>query len=124
MKKFLFILVAFLGISYAANAQVCKISGSNDNVEVFSCYPDVANNKIMVTVSNDSQDISANVTVEVKVTGYKDGTSNKSGSFTVTGKCLAKPNQTTSLEIRIPNGYKLTDSSNVSCSKISGTKCI
>jgi len=125
MKKILLLLVAFLGISYAANAQVCKISGSNDNVEVFSCYADVTNNQIVVTVSNDSQDISANVTVEVTVSGYDKGSLRYSDkSFTVSGKGLATPNQTTTIKINVPNGYKLNDGSKVSCSGISGTKCI
>ena len=50
-----------------SNAQVCKISNSNDNVEVFSATI-INGSSVAVTVGNDSQDISANVTVEVTVT--------------------------------------------------------
>lgn len=121
MKKVLLIMFALVCFGATAKAQVCKISGSNDNVEVFGCRLDLGNNGVIVTVSNDSNDISANVTVKVEIQG-KEGCS--SCTTTVEGKNLAKPNQTTQIKIRVPSSFKLTENSRLKCTEISGSKCI
>ena len=65
MKRF-FLFILLLCTFIFVEAHVCKISDSNDNVEVFSASI-VDGSRVEVTVGNDSQDISANVTVEVVV---------------------------------------------------------
>lgn len=104
-------------------AQVCKISNSNDNVEVFSAFI-IDNSRVEVSVGNDSQSISANITVEIEVT-YTSGSSNKTLKYT--GKTVAKPNDETTINIPIKNSHP--DNSNYKPSSvkvigISGTKCM
>lgn len=120
MKKGVFIALLLLFAFRAVDAQVCKISNSNDNVEVFSASI-VDDSKVEVTVGNDSHDISANVTVEVVVT-Y----GNKTCTKTYSGKKIAKPNSETVITIPISSTYSSTISNrptSVTVSGISGTKC-
>lgn len=114
-------MFALICFGATAKAQVCKISGSNDNVEVFGCRTDAENNQVFVTVSNDSNDISANVTVTVEVKG-REGCN--SCTTTVEGKALAKPGQSTLIKIKVPSSFKLTENSRSTCTGISGTKCL
>lgn len=118
MKKVLLMMFALICFGVTANAQVCKISDSNDSVEVFSSYIDVSNNQIVVTVGNDSNEISANVTLTVTVNVLNG---NKWENQTLTGKSIAEPNRTTTVTTK-PNG-KLTELSKIKEVKISGTKC-
>ncbi|MBR0055583.1 MAG: hypothetical protein IJP65_09840 [Bacteroidales bacterium] len=123
MKKILLVLAVIIGLSTSANAQVCKISNSNDNVEIFSAVIE-NDNTVAVTVGNDSQSVSANVTVEVEVT-YKDSyPRTKTKKFY--GKNVAKPNTTTIVKIPIDSSYP--DSSykpvSVKALNITGTKCM
>ena len=102
-----------------ANAQVCTISDSKDNVEVFSASI-VMDNQVNIIVGNDSQDISANVTVQVKV-NYAN-----SKTKTFTGKKTARPNAETIIEIPIDPTYGNGSSAkpiSVEVVGISGTKC-
>lgn len=124
MKKVILLILALICFGATTNAQVCKISGTNDNVEVFTCYTDVANNQVVVRVSNDSNDISANVTVTVEVTGAQRSGYPGTRSVTVTGKGLAKPNGPTDIRIDMPSGWTLLQSSVVKCTDIDGSKCI
>lgn len=124
MKKTIF--VAIIGIAAispfsvvagsidSSAEQVCKISESNDTVEVFNCYLD--GNKVKVSLSNDSQNIKANVTVTVEVT-Y--GNSKRS----YTGRTLAGPGSTT-LEIPIDPKVGYSEPSSVVVTSISGKKCM
>ena len=80
MRSKLFLLLALVGFFSNVSAQVCKINESGDNVEVFSAIIE-SENTVAVTVGNDSQDISANVTVTVEVT-YKKGNAKHTQSFT------------------------------------------
>lgn len=122
MKKSFLLLFVLIFFGASARAQVCKISGTNnDNIEVFTCFPDVSRNQVIVRVSNDSRDISANVTVEVEVQNAKSGSSLK--KLTITGKGLAKPNGPTDIRIDLPSGFELVKESSVECKGISGAKC-
>ncbi|MDE5551191.1 MAG: hypothetical protein K2I99_07590 [Bacteroidaceae bacterium] len=119
MKKVLTALLFLWTVIGFANAQVCKISNSGDNVEVFSAV--IEGNTVKVTVSNDSENISANVTVTVKVT-YSNGMRTER-TMTFSGKELCKPNKPTLITIPISeqqNGLKATKVEVVS---ITGTKC-
>lgn len=120
MRSKLFLLLALVGFFSNVSAQVCKINESGDNVEVFSAIIE-SENTVAVTVGNDSQDISANVTVTVEVT-YKKGNAKHTQSFT--GKGIAKPNQETIIRISIPaedkSGYKPYS---VKVTGITGNKC-
>ena len=123
MKKILLVLAVIIGLSTSAHAQVCKISNSNDNVEIFSAVIE-NDNTVAVTVGNDSQSVSANVTVEVEVT-YKDSYP-RSKTKKFYGKNVAKPNTTTVIKIPIDSSYP--DSSykpvSVKALNITGTKCM
>ena len=121
MKKVVFVLFVLICFGATANAQVCKISGTNDNVEVFGCHTDAENNQVIVTVSNDSNDISDNVTVTVEVKGKADC---GSCTTTVEGKGLSKPGQTTQIKIKMPSSFKLTENSRSKCTGIRGSKCL
>lgn len=121
MKQLLFMLMLLMGAVGSANAQVCKISNTNDNVEVFSASL-TSPNQVTVVVSNDSKEISANVTVKVKVT-YEVGSSAKEYDFT--GKGLARPNKSTAILISIPEkDTKNRVAKSVEAISISGTKCL
>lgn len=123
MKKLFLMLVVLIGFLFAANAQVCKISGSNDNVEVFNC--EVVANQVWVTVSNDSNDINANVTVTVNVSGLKkDGITGDSHTTTISGKGKSRANQTDIIKIDIPSPYSVCSKTSAKCTGISGSKCL
>ena len=117
MKKIFLILIVLLGINITSNAQVCKISGENDSVEVFSA--DIVENgtKVQVTVANDSQNISASVTVT-----YKNGGRTQTRSYS--GKTIAKPNTESVINIPIEASIGIFKPVSVEVDKISGTKCM
>ena len=124
MKKILLLsLIVLSSLGITANAQICKISETGDNVEVFSAVIEDGNT-VVVTVGNDSQNTSANVTITIEVT-YKSPTSVATRNYSYTGKVIAKPNQESIVRIRIPesdrNGYI---PQNVKVTKIEGTKCM
>jgi hypothetical protein len=122
MKKIIFIVVAVIGLSFCVNAQVCKINGTNDNVEVMSC--NIVGNQVLVKVSNDSRDISANVTVSVTVE-YAHASGGGCGTKTasLSGKTQSFANDYATIEIDIPikDGYKPC---RVEATSILGTKCM
>lgn len=120
MKKVLLILVAMLGISFAANAQSCKIQGANDGstVMVTNDYQD--GNKIVVNLENDSNEICANVTVEVTVS-YAGG-----NTKTYSGRGKSCPGTSCKIEIPIQenyNGQSRYPLKGYKVQKVSGTKC-
>jgi hypothetical protein len=120
MKKISLFLLLILGVCGISTAQVCKISDTGDNVEVFSASID--GHMVSVVVGNDSQDKSANVTVSVTVK-YKNSYNTK--EYTFTSKAIAKPNQTTEIKIDIPERDeqgRVPVSVNVT--GITGTKCL
>lgn len=111
--------MVIFGLSLTAgnvNAQVCKISGSNDNVEVFSCQ--LNENNVDITLSNDSNDIKANVTVTVEVFYGNNLTK------TYTGKVLANPGTSTALSIPIEGKVNNLTAKSVKVTSLSGTKCL
>ena len=119
MKIKLLLLLSLIGLFSNLSAQVCKISESGDNVEVFSASI-VMDNQVNIIVGNDSQDISANITVQVKV-NYAN-----SKTKTFTGKKTARPNAETIIEIPIDPTYGNGSSAkpiSVEVVGISGTKC-
>lgn len=118
MKKIIFMFTAIVCMVMNSNAQVCRISESNDNVEVFSCYLTDNNSTVTVTVGNDSQNISANVTITVEVT-Y-----NSTTKKTYSTKVIAKPNQTTDAKISIQEKVGNVTAKSVSVVSITGTKCL
>ncbi|MBE6347307.1 MAG: hypothetical protein E7067_08945 [Lentimicrobiaceae bacterium] len=118
MKKVLLFLIVLLGINLTSNAQLCEIRGGNGaSVEVFSATIEEGGSMVYVTVSNDSNDISANVTVNVSVE-YKDGS-----KLSFSGKDRALPNQNTVIKIPIKpkNGSWMCKSVNVD--SITGSRC-
>lgn len=116
MKQLLFLVLFLFGVAESSQAQVCKLPNSDDNVEVFSATLD-GTNKVKVVVSNDSQEVSANVTVKVKVT-YGNGVSKE-----FTGKGLAKPNNSSEILIIIDEKIGGYTPRSVEAISITGTKC-
>jgi len=122
MKKFFLVLSLFLG-TFLVNADnvICKISGENDSVEIFDYQYDEKERVVNVTVGNDSQNISASVTVEVEVT-Y---TNNNKKIFK--GKDIAKPNCTSIIKVRVEDTYNNAGKypiKSVIAKSIGGTKCM
>ncbi len=125
MKKCIYLSLIMLCTYYISEAQVCKISNSNDNVEVFSASI-VDGSRVDVTVGNDSQDISANVTVEVTVT-FESSRYSNNYSKNYVGKGVASPNQETIIKIPIDTTYPSKPDfkpTSVKVVGISGTKCL
>lgn len=119
MKKILFLFLTMCTLIVSANSQVCKISGENDNVEIFSCLLAENNTEVHVVVANDSQSISANVTVTVEV-DY-GGNIKK----TYTGRAIAKPNQETLIIIKgVSPKVSNRDVKSVQAISITGAKCL
>ena len=119
MKRFLLILVAFLGISYAANAQSCTIQGDSDGstVAVTSKTLDKDNGVVKVNLGNDSwSGKCANVTVYVTVT-YQDGKKTATKEFTTTQ--MVCPGIPVTAEVYIDT----TNMISWKVEKISGKKC-
>lgn len=102
---------------------MCKISETNDSVEVFS-FTIKDNSKVEVTVSNDSQQNSANVTVSIEVT-YKNGSLTQKESYE--GKGLAKAHSSSIITIPINpnwNGNTRYTIDSVVVLGIRGSKCL
>lgn len=122
MKKVFALVLLLLGMYPIVSAQVCKISDTGDNVEVFSTNI-TDGHTISVVVGNDSQDKSANVTVNVSVT-YKKGV-NDTKEYSFTAKAIAKPNQTTEIKIEIPEKDKQGRTPvSAKTLEITGNKCL
>lgn len=117
MKIKLLLLLSLIGLFSNLSAQVCKISESGDNVEVFSAYIENGNT-IVVTVGNDSKDVLANVTVTVEVT-YEV----PSVKAEFSGKKIAQPYQETIIKINIPEKMYNRKATSVKVKEITGTKC-
>lgn len=117
MKKILTTLLLLWTVVGFADAQVCKISDSGDNVEVFSAFIEDGNT-VKVTVSNDSKDISANVSVTVKVTYRFDHCTEM-----FSGKALAEPKKSTVITIPISETKQGQKATKVEVISITGTKC-
>lgn len=79
MKKILLLTLFILGSLTASNAQTCHIAGSTDGstIEALNGYWD-GDDAYVVSVSNDSSMVAANVTVTIEVK-YKSRSG--SGSF-------------------------------------------
>lgn len=117
MKKVILFLVAILGISFAANAQSCKISGANDGSTVMVTNDYQAGNKIVVNLENDSSETCANVTVVVEVS--YGGNNSK----TYTGRGKSCPGTSCKIEIPIQEKYNNYPMKGYKVQKVSGTKC-
>ena len=111
-------MFVLFGINLMSNAQVCVIKGGNGaSVEVFSATIEKDGSEVWVTVSNDSNDISANITVNVTVTHGSGYTRNYSGK--------AKVDANTSPIIKIPIQKTIGNSpaKSVEVTSITGTRC-
>lgn len=117
MKKVVLILVAMLGISFAGKAQVqCQIQNGEGST-VMATDQRLEGDHVIVTLENDSQDISANVTVTVEVK-YKN---RKTKTFQGFGKCLPSQSNFISVKIDLTDGQYEWDSYSVVAVK--GNKC-
>lgn len=123
MKKIVIILVTIVCLGFNINAQTCKIkNGGNSSVEVTSCYID--DNKIKVTVENDSNDISANITVTVTVVYIYLNFPAKEKEYTI--KKRAAANSETAMETTFDKTYpgdKSFVATSVKVKSITGEKC-
>ena len=76
MKKVLLMMFALICFGATAKAQVCKISGANDGSTIMCTGEHLENDKVIVNLSNDSENTCANVTVIVEVT-YSNNSMNE-----------------------------------------------
>lgn len=97
--------------------QICKLN-EGDTVEIQNAW--IEGNNVKVSVINDSNDSSANVTVTVEIT-YKYG--NLTEKETLTGKDIAYALKSTTITIPFtaPKNYTAVSVTPVS---ITGTKCL
>lgn len=120
LKKIFFIAIALL-YANSASSQVCKISNANDSIEVFSTTLSDNHDFVTVTISNDSPNIVANITVTVEVTYSYNKTTRYSG------KGLSRPQSTSEIKIPInPHWGNYTNYIPISAKtiEISGAKCL
>lgn len=82
------------------HAQVCKIKGTYDTIEVARDSYNPQNNTLSLVVNSDSQH-AANLTVTVKVTYIKNRS--KSKEETYSEKFIANPSVSTKCDLTIPN---------------------
>lgn len=118
MKKTLVLLVALIGISFAVNAQSCKISGSNDGSTIMVTGQHMDGDEVIVNLSNDSESTCANVTVVVEVT-YAD---KSKLSFEGRGKSCPNQEAAISVSINLKNN-KGKDWDKYEVKSVSGNKC-
>lgn len=117
MKKFVLFFAILISVCFAANAQSCKISGSNDGSSILCTGHYLDGNKVAVTLSNDSESTCANVVVKVKVT-YKNGSSKE---FEGRGKSC--PDQEAIIDVYIETTNGSYEWSKYQVTGVSGNKC-
>ena len=131
-KNLVILLVALIGFGFAANAQSCVISGTNNStVQVQDSYVS-GKGPAVVVVSNDDNVNAANVTVTIEVT-YSCFVPGNSGlgrsSYTKTFTGSRRAAALSNTEIRIPLGtwtkgsYTCDEPISVRVISISGQKC-
>lgn len=114
------VLLVLLGINLTSNAQVCNIKGGNGaSVEVFSATIEENGSMVYVTVSNDSNDINANITVNITVT-YGNVTTR---TRTYSGKCRVPANASPIIKIPITERVNGSTATSVTVDSISGNRC-
>ena len=122
-NRIICLALQILATAFVCSSQVCLISDTNDTVEVTNCSL-AGENKVEVTVSNDSNDINANVTITIEVI-YKLNSQIFKDIFK--GKGMAKKCGSTVITIRITSCYNGDDRYkpySVSATGISGSKCM
>ena len=117
MKKIFLLLVALIGISYVANAQSCKISGTNDGSTILCTDQHLDGNKVVVNLSNDSENTCANVTVTVEVTYENNSTK------TFQGRGKSCPNAEAAINVYIETVNNGKNWKKYEVTGVSGNKC-
>ena len=117
MKRLFFLIVIIIFFTIIANAQSCKISGSNDGSTILCTGHSLEGNTVTVTVSNDSEKTCANVAVVVKVT-YANYTTKE---FEGRGKSC--PDQEAAISVYINKENNGKEWTKYEVTKISGSKC-
>lgn len=124
MKKLLLSLFVVIGIllPITANAQICRIAGTNDTIELFDSSH--AGNVIKMTFSNDSRS-AANVSVVITVT-YR--CNNLTITRTYKKKALIQPLQSTEVSVIIKESIiednRTYNFESYTVDSITGTKCL
>lgn len=111
MKKLFVLLVALLGIGFAAKAQSCEIKGADDGSTIMVTSDFIEGEKVVVLLGNDSEKTCANVTVVVTVNGKKE-------EYKGYGKSCPG---TTRIEVQIGEPIKSYEVKTVSGNKCSNT---
>lgn len=122
-NRIICLTLQMLATVFVCFSQTCLISNANDTVEIENCTL-IADNKVEVTVSNDSNDINANVTVSIEV-AYKFNSQIFKKNYI--GKGMAKKSESTIITIPISscyNGDERYKPYSVSATGISGSKCL
>jgi len=113
MKKFLIMLCAILGFSFAIYADVtnsCKISGSQDGATVIASIIEVGDGYVLVELDNDGT-FAVNVTVKI-TSSHGNGQRG----------CKVSPQASNTVKVPITNAkasHKIYDYS----VKVSGSRC-
>lgn len=123
MGKYFFLTLFICGLFFhiESAAQICKISGTNDTIEVFGA--NYNNGTIEIILSNDSK-FGANVSIAVEVK-YVNGKTTEVRSFQK--KALAKPMQSTVVTMNVPTSVSALNNvlqyDSFTVKSISGNKC-
>lgn len=126
MKKLLLSLFVVIGIllPITANAQICRIAGTNDTIELFDSSH--AGNVIKMTFSNDSRS-AANVSVVITVT-YRQPQNPTPITRTYKKKALIQPLQSTEVSVIIKESIiednRTYNFESYTVDSITGTKCL
>lgn len=118
MKRVLLLMFALICFGVTANAQSCKINGTDDGSTIMVTNAWKDGSTINVNLSNDSEKTCANVTVEVDVT-YEG--SNNIKTYKGYGKSC--PNQDCKIEIPISDEIRGLKYRNYKVTSVSGNKC-
>lgn len=116
MKKYFYILL-LVGLCFTVNAQSCKISGSNDGSTIVCTGHSIDGNNITVTLSNDSENTCANVSIIVKVTYANNSTEEFEGR----GKSC--PDQEAAIRVPIKTEKNGREWTKYEVARVSGSKC-
>ena len=117
MKKFLIILIAFLGISYSANAQTgeCRVQNGNGATVLVSVEGWEEDGTVYLSINSDCDDY---VNVKFTLKYYKDSSEYISREFSAT----AQPNSSTPKTVKLFN-VKPNKLDYIKSVKVTGARC-
>lgn len=126
MKKFLIILIAFLGISYSANAQTgeCRVQNGNGATVLVSVEGWEADGTVYLSINSDCDDY-VNVKFELEYDYVSTDNHRIDGATSYDFPATAQPNSSTPKTVKIRNTNKniLVKLVRVTSVTVTGARC-